>query len=333
MNYNRKTLYYDYLKIFPETKLLWDKDNPVNFKRYSYMFIEDLHSHLFPYLPNLQLKLKKENKELNTKIMQCFHGYRRFDLINFLRDSLSQILYFGGRSFEIYYDEEQNIEILDFPFISLRKTLFTRKFYQYVPAKKIKQDDEDHSFDDNISSFDYSKNRIYLNEDDLFIMTIPKKLAKDMPLITNSMDNISDGLNLMSKFTQIDNNGNMLYPLVQLEDFRRKERLALSKICKDISWKARDCSSEFRTEYYNIYLLLKFHRFITELRNDLISQFNVFVRKICKHFDYEENYFECDGLLTIQDIDNLIDDLFNNRKTFMEILDIIFYKDKKMETV
>jgi len=303
------------------------KSSPYVHKMYTSMFLDDVFKFIIPYTNDFDIKLENDDRKLDLLIFESMHRFQRSrfrgEIKDFLRDYVHQLASLKDICFEVVYNKrKKEFDLYEFPINTFKYSFLKQSFYQEIPDKIFKKDNVSDYIDGKIK-----EKNIYLEKKNIFILNLPPEIKREMKLCVSILKKLDKNSNKGIKnleFWKLDEDGNSLYPFYNYQKAIRKEKRMLLEVSKITGWTARSMCSEVTTEFYNIYSILSFMEFKRHILDYILVGLNGLLDNITKELNFQSNKFIVEGCLSLEEIDNLKNDLLNGKKSTKEIVDIIY---------
>lgn len=287
---------------------------------YPSMFIEDLYSGIMPWkeiaTQQIDARLNPQSSEVERLVIQALPsqwriGQSLYDTIkNFVTESTHVIASTGEVYYEIVYLRETKTNAI----VAFRLHLLPigiikkkRKVYrQYIPREVAKE-------------YGLTKNYVDIPKDLIIHIRIPKEIVdiKKYKRILNHLKELST-TSLPPNFAINEILQTSTKNMYSSDYFHRVNDLILARITKEIGWFARSLLDKRAMQFYSVLRFLRFHKFKAKLRQTIISAINDALTQAGKELGFSAE-IEISGVLTVDDIEELIDALMHGKMEFSDI--------------
>lgn len=306
---------------------LWNIPDNRNFFReegsslYSYMFIEDVMTHIMPFgirsSSGKSFQVNISNPSLETEAKALFHMSYGHDplyqplgevVFDFIREVASFLLVKGGKAyFEIVEATIEGNEVSK-PVHVLKpihgKVIrFGKTYYQMIPneVKEVKE------------------RYIPVPQSKIWVLEISKDLGRvrDIIALSNNMKELGKASFLGS---EIVTNQKDFFGF-EFNNFHSLIDAAVLRVTREWGWDMRmSINNQHALEYYLYYRMLRFGYSMAILRNDMLSKMNGLLSRL--GYDATMSF---SGIPTPEEILDAIRKMEQRRLSFKEALDLIYF--------
>jgi len=267
---------------------------------YPSMLITDVQNEIMPYTLHKESSLSvyvspsdQRTEELVTIALKRRNHASDLQsaVSDFLRECVQVIMTYGLAAYEVAYLVEKKTETevgFRLSLVPPKALIHDGKLRQYVPpdiAEKL-----------NVSQY------IDLPRENVFLFEHPSFTASKITQMMNSLSLLSKAVPslLLGGFS-----GTSGKPFDVGVPSPSLEKSVLAQVTRLIGWNARGLFNEEISEFYQFHRLLLFHKFVTELRNALLSKMNDSFRVAGGRLGFSVE-LRIEGLPTIQDLEEAI---------------------------
>ena len=278
---------------------------------YRNFFMEDVVSRSFPYLSGNKnyISLVPDNKAVKEAFLNEQDRYSG-NFRSFFERVLYDMFLYDKIALEITLDKGK-LHIHKFPARSLHYSWFRGKYYQKIPKISKKNRAELFAYEEHINKF----KRVYFNRDNCFIIHTPKVLLKVLPKFAERT-NMIDPDNFVQNMFACRNLG-IAYNGI------KEQKLFKHRIFKDVGLGRLEEQKDI-TEYYYLIRHIRMALFAARVREDIISQFNKLLKRICTKLGCQEIQFATKDLVSSQEYLDIIDKLKVDKISFEEAINATF---------
>lgn len=109
-----------------------------------------------------------------------------------------------------------------------------------------------------------------------------------------------------------------------LKKYTESKNMALADAAKLIGWNGRQTVNESTLEYYQLHRLLRFERFITELRDEILATLNEGLQRVGRQVGFSSQIV-IEGLPTISDVEKAETQLLEGACKFEDVMQPFHY--------
>ena len=279
---------------------------------YISMLWEDVQKDImstYKFENSFKLSIEPVNHEVEKLILNAIseRGYNLESAIrSFFEECAANIIAFGEAIYEMEYIHDENDKLIEFNLIHIPPITVIRKngrVLQYIPEEVARKR--------NIDQY------VELSPENIVIFKLPEDSNK---LLSETRRNFIELSKLPSPsgfaLKNIESNNSIPY---DFNTHTNTLKLAEAEAGHPIGWSVRFSLDNEITEYYLLYLSLKFEKFIIELRNVILQKLNQVIKEVGEQNGFEAR-INIEGLPSLIDIENLQKQLESGEKSFIDII-------------
>ena len=284
-----------------------------NMNTYRNSFMEDVVLRAIPYLSskNNYITLVPDNKIVKEAFFDEQDRYSG-NFRSFFERIFYDMFLYDRIALEITVDKGK-LYIHTFPAKSLHYSWLRGKYYQKMPKSSQENRVEMFPYEEYINKF----KRTYFNKDSFFIIHTPKILLKSLPKFAERT-NLIDTDNFVQNMITCRNLG-ITYNGI------REQKLFKQRMFSNVGLGRLEEQQDI-TEYYYLIRQIRMALFAARVREDIISQLNKLLKRICIKLGCQEVQFATQDLVSSKQYLDIISKLKENKISFEEALNAVFNK-------
>jgi len=292
-------------------------DNVRRFREnlYTSMLIDDIGMMILPTFrnENFSVTWSGTNTDAIDLISNALSSRRynsglKDSVYDFFRQCAQTIMAYGKSHYEtVYFKKESDDQWTSFELAHIVPySIFNQggSFYQKIPI-------EDDIHGDKLR-------KVLIPNEYILTFNLPRMLQKHYELMMDTLYNIKT---VPPDFSLPYNNPEQI-PF-DFTNYLLYENLAIACAVRNIGWNARNLFDKNVLDYYLIYRMLLFKKFLILLRNEILSTLNSGINSIGDKIGFSGD-IQLNGIMTLEDLNDLTSRLESGDISFLEIIEILY---------